>query len=214
MSITVSEVSTILGNINPRELKTLPALIFEAVSSGDCTANEMLEKGLLEGMNTVGIKFKNETIFLPQVMFAAKTMKECVEKIKPFLIEGKKSENGKVCIGTVKGDNHDIGKNIVKIMLEGKGLQVIDLGTDVPPEKFIDTAINEGCKVICCSALLTTTMPVMSEVVKLARASGKDLKIIIGGAPVTQEFADEIGADGYSDNGAAAAELACELLNN
>jgi len=214
MSITVNEVSAILGNINPRELKTLPALVFEAVNSGECTANEMLEKGLLEGMNPVGVKFKDEKIFLPQVMFAAKTMKECVEKIKPFLTVGQKSETGKVCIGTVKGDNHDIGKNIVKIMLEGKGLQVIDLGTDVAPERFIETAISENCSVICCSALLTTTMPVMREVVNLARESGRDLKVIVGGAPVTKEFSDEIGADGYSDNGAEAAELVCKLINN
>ena len=136
-----------------------------------------------------------------------------VEILKPYLTADGVKATGKVCIGTVQGDIHDIGKNLVKMMMEGKGLEVIDLGTDVSPEAFVETAINESCQVICCSALLTTTMDAMEEVVKCAEAKGvRDrIKIMVGGAPITEEFCKKIGADIYTSDAASAADAAAEL---
>ena len=136
--------------------------------------------------------------------------------LKPHLVEAGVVATGKVCIGTVRGDLHDIGKNLVKMMMEGKGLEVIDLGTDVAPETFISTAIEQDCRVICCSALLTTTMGVMEEVVKAAEDAGirSKVKIMIGGAPVSEEFRIKIGADCYTVDAASAAEAAVKLCNN
>ena len=130
--------------------------------------------------------------------------------IKPLLAADGVKAHGKVCIGTIQGDLHDIGKNLVKMMMEGKGLEVIDLGTDVAPETYVKTAIEEKCQVICCSALLTTTMPLMAEVVKAAEAAGirDQVKIMIGGAPVTESFRAQIGADAYTDDAASAADVA------
>ena len=134
--------------------------------------------------------------------------------LKPILAESGVKASGRVCIGTVEGDLHDIGKNLVKMMLEGKGFEVIDLGTDVPAEKFVQTAIEENCQIICCSALLTTTVDVMGEVVKAAEAAKirDKVKIMIGGAPVTQEFCDKIGADAYTIDAASAADAALSLV--
>ncbi len=133
--------------------------------------------------------------------------------LKPLLADGEQTSAGKVCIGTVKGDLHDIGKNLVKMMMEGKGLEVVDLGTDVSPETYVETAVNQNCQIICCSALLTTTMPVMGEVVKAAEKAGirDKVKIMIGGAPVTEAFCEQIGADKYTPDAASAADAAVEL---
>ena len=133
--------------------------------------------------------------------------------LKPFLAESGVESVGKVCIGTVQGDLHDIGKNLVKMMMEGKGLEVIDLGVDVPPQAFVQTAIDNDCKIICCSALLTTTMGVMEEVVKAAESAGirDKVKIMVGGAPVSEEFAKKIGADAYTPDAASAADKAAEF---
>ena len=212
MIITAETIRDTLGAIKPRDLKMLPMQVKNAVESGEMTANVILEKGLLEGMAIVGAKFKKDEIFLPEVMFAAKTMKDCVEVIKPHLSATGNKCVGKAVIGTVEGDNHDIGKNIVKIMLESKGIEVFDLGTNVTPEKFLSCAVENGCKVICLSALLTSTMPVMERVVGLVRESGNDIKIMVGGAPVTKEFADSIGADCYAADAASAADEAEKLL--
>ena len=136
--------------------------------------------------------------------------------LKPLLAEGESTSAGKVCIGTVKGDLHDIGKNLVKMMLEGKGLEVVDLGTDVSAETFVKTAIEQNCQIICCSALLTTTMPVMAEVVKEAEKQGvrDKVKIMVGGAPVTEAFCEQIGADKYTSDAASAADAAVEFCKN
>ena len=133
--------------------------------------------------------------------------------LKPLLADGENTSAGKVCIGTVKGDLHDIGKNLVKMMMEGKGLEVIDLGTDVAPETYVKTAIEQHCQIICCSALLTTTMPVMGEVVKEAEKAGirDKVKIMVGGAPVTEAFCEQIGADKYTSDAASAADAAVEF---
>lgn len=189
--------------------KVVTELIQRAIEEG-IPATDILEQGLLSGMGIIGEKFKNNQVFIPEVMMAARTMNAGAALLKPLLVQEGVQSKGKVCIGTVKGDQHDIGKNLVKMMMEGAGLTVIDLGTNVPPEKFVDTAVAESCDVIACSALLTTTMPMMKAVVERAAAAGiRDrVKIIVGGAPVTQEFSDQIGADGYSADAASAAELA------
>ena len=164
-------------------------------------------------MNVIGEKFKNNEVFVPEVLIAARAMNQGVALLKPLLAEAGVKASGKVCIGTVQGDLHDIGKNLVKLMLEGKGLEVIDLGTDVAPETFVQTAIDQNCQIICCSALLTTTMGVMADVVKAAESAGirDKVKIMIGGAPVNQAFCDQIGADVYTSDAASAAEAAAAL---
>ena len=193
--------------------KQIKVLVPQALEEG-IPAKQILEEGLLAGMSVVGEKFKNNEVFVPEVLVAARAMNVGAELLKPELAEAGVSAKGKVCIGTVKGDLHDIGKNLVRMMLEGKGLEVIDLGVDVAPEAFVQAAVEHGCQIIACSALLTTTMPAMAEVVKAAQAAGirDKVKIMIGGAPVTQEFCDSIGADAYTPDAAAAAEKAVALL--
>ena len=192
--------------------KIVKGLVQQAIDEG-VPAQEILEKGLLDGMNVIGEKFKNNEIFVPEVLIAARAMNQGVALLKPLLAEAGVKASGKVCIGTVQGDLHDIGKNLVKLMLEGKGLEVIDLGTDVAPETFVQTAIDQNCQIICCSALLTTTMGVMADVVKAAESAGirDKVKIMIGGAPVNQAFCDQIGADVYTSGAASAAEAAVAL---
>lgn len=177
---------------------------------------KILDEGLLKGMNKIGVKFKNNEIFVPEVLISARAMNEGSKILKPLLKEAKIKSSGKVCMGTVKGDLHDIGKNLVKMMMEGKGLEVIDLGVDVPPEKFVSTAIKEDCQIIACSALLTTTMDNIKDVVikvKEAKVENK-IKVMIGGAPVTQNFSDKIDADVYTPDATSAAEKAVEICNS
>ena len=192
--------------------KIVKTLVQQAIDQG-IPAQKILEEGLLAGMNVVGVKFKNNEVFVPEVLVAARAMNQGANLLKPLLMESGVKTNGKVCIGTVKGDLHDIGKNLVKMMMEGKGLEVIDLGTDVAPETYIQTAIAENCQIICCSALLTTTMGVMADVVKAAEeADIRDkVKIMIGGAPVTESFCRQVGADAYTPDATSAAEKAVEF---
>lgn len=192
--------------------KVVKNLVQQAIDEG-IPAQKILEEGLLAGMDVVGEKFKRNEVFVPEVLVAARAMNMGASLLKPLLAEGGVKATGKVCIGTVKGDLHDIGKNLVKMMMEGKGLEVVDLGTDVGPEAFIKAAQEQGCKVICCSALLTTTMGVMGDVVKAAEAAGirDSAKIMVGGAPVTEAFAQQIGADAYTSDAASAAEKAVEF---
>jgi 5-methyltetrahydrofolate--homocysteine methyltransferase len=166
---------------------------------GGITAGQILNDGLLAGMDVVGKRFGANEIFLPEVLLSARAMHAGMDLIKPLLIADEVPALGKVVIGTVKGDLHDIGKNLVGIMLSGAGFEVIDVGTDVPAEKFVEAAETEGASVIGLSALLTTTMSGMKEVIDLVREKGLEgkIKVIIGGAPLSQAFADEIGADGY-----------------
>lgn len=189
--------------------KIVKQLVQEAVEAG-IPAQQILEEGLLDGMNIIGEKFKNNEIFVPEVLVAARAMKQGADILKPYLAQEGAVSVGKVCIGTVKGDLHDIGKNLVKMMMEGKGLEVVDLGTDVAPETFVAAAKEQGCKVICCSALLTTTMGVMADVVKAAEEAGirDEVKIMVGGAPVTDAFCEQIGADAYTCDATSAAEKA------
>ena len=188
--------------------KDVKVLVQQAIDEG-IPAKQILEEGLLSGMSIVGEKFKNNEVFVPEVLVAARAMNMGVNLIKPLLADAGVKASGKVCIGTVKGDLHDIGKNLVKMMLEGKGLEVVDLGTDVAPETFVQTARDQNCQIICCS-LLTTTMGVMGDVVKAAEAAGirDSVKIMVGGAPVTEAFCRQIGADAYTPDAASAADKA------
>lgn len=192
--------------------KEVAALVKDALDGG-CSAAQILNDGLLSGMNIIGEKFKNNEVYVPEVLIAARAMNAGIEILKPFLAEDGIKAVGKVCIGTVQGDLHDIGKNLVKMMMEGKGLEVVDLGTNVAPEEFVDTAIARGCNIICCSALLTTTMDVMADVVKCAEEKGirDKIKIMVGGAPITEEFCEKIGADVYTSDAASAADAAVLL---
>lgn len=189
--------------------KIVKTLVQQAIDEG-IPAQQILDEGLLAGMNIVGIKFKNNEVFVPEVLVAARAMNQGAALLKPLLAQDGVKASGRVCIGTVQGDLHDIGKNLVKMMMESKGLEVIDLGTDVAPETYIRTAIEENCQVICCSALLTTTMGIMEDVVKAAEAAGirDTVKIMIGGAPVTEEFCRQVGADAYTPDATSAAETA------
>jgi 5-methyltetrahydrofolate--homocysteine methyltransferase len=174
----------------------------EAIA-GRADTKAILDDGLIAGMAVVGAKFKAHDIFLPDVLLAAKAMYAGLDLLKPLMIKEGIPTIGKVVIGTVQGDLHDIGKNLVGIMLKGAGFEVIDLGKDVPPEKFVDTAVSEHADVIGLSALLTTTMPVMQKVVDLAKTSGiyGRTRIIVGGAPLSAEYARQIGADAYCFDG-------------
>ena len=205
-------LNEISENLQKGKAKIVRELVGQAVDQG-IPAAEILEKGLMAGMDVVGEKFKNNQVYVPEVLVAARAMNMGVELLKPLMAEGEKVSVGKVCIGTVKGDLHDIGKNLVKMMMEGKGLEVVDLGTDVAPETYVETAKQQGCQIICCSALLTTTMSVMEDVVKMAEQEGirDKVKIMIGGAPVTESFCREIGADKYTPDAASAADAAVEF---
>lgn len=191
--------------------KNVVTLVQEALDEG-IEANVILNDALLAGMAIIGDKFKQEEIFVPEVLVAARAMNKGVEVLKPYLQDSSNISKGTAVLGTVKGDLHDIGKNLVRIMMEGKGIDVIDLGTDISAETFIDEAKKNHADIICCSALLTTTMPEMKRVVDLVKAENLDVKVMIGGAPVNQEFCDEIGADYYTDDAASAADVAASIL--
>lgn len=191
--------------------KNVFTLVQEALDEG-IEANVILNDALLAGMAIIGDKFKQEEIFVPEVLVAARAMNKGVEVLKPYLQDSSNISKGTAVLGTVKGDLHDIGKNLVRIMMEGKGIDVIDLGTDISAETFIDEAKKNHADIICCSALLTTTMPEMKRVVDLVKAKNLDVKVMIGGAPVNQEFCDEIGADYYTDDAASAADVAASIL--
>ena len=208
----MSILNDISENLQRGKAKVVKELVQQAIDQG-IPAQQILDEGLLSGMNVVGEKFKNNEVFVPEVLVAARAMNMGASLLKPLLAESGLKASGRVCIGTVKGDLHDIGKNLVKMMMEGKGLEVIDLGTDVAPETFVETAQKENCSVICCSALLTTTMGVMGDVVKAAEAAGirDHVKIMVGGAPVTEAFCQQINADKYTPDAATAADVAVDV---
>lgn len=189
-------------------------LTAEAVAAG-ADAKTILDEALISGMNIVGERFRTHEIFLPDVLLAAKAMYAALARIRPLFLKGKMPSLGKVVIGSVKGDLHDIGKNLVGIMLEGAGFEVIDLGTDVAPEKFVDEAVKNDAQVIGLSALLTTTMPAMGKVVNILKERGLlgKIKVIIGGAPVNDEFCREIGADAYCFDAANSVATVKKLLH-
>ena len=192
--------------------KLVAAAVQEALDGG-ADATELLNS-MISAMDEVGVKFKNNEIFVPEMLVAARAMKKGVEVLKPHLGSEAAGAAGKVIIGTVAGDLHDIGKNLVAMMIESAGFEVIDLGVDVPKEKFVEAyEANPDTKIICCSALLTTTMPAMKETVELLNASPfrSKIKVMVGGAPITKEFAEEIGADEYTEDAASCAQRAKEI---
>ncbi|MDY3286144.1 MAG: corrinoid protein [Eubacteriales bacterium] len=205
---TLTEISEFLQK---GRAKSVRELVNRALEEGT-PAKTILEEGLLPGMSVIGEKFRKNEVFVPEVLVAARAMNAGIEILKPHLAAGDNTSKGKAVIGTVKGDLHDIGKNLVKIMLEGKGLEVIDLGVDVSAEQFVTTAKEQGAQIICCSALLTTTMGEMKETVEEAKRQGirDQVFIMVGGAPLTQAFCDQIGADCYTSDAASAASAALE----
>ena len=193
--------------------KLVPAAVQETLDEG-VEASKILDT-MISAMDVVGENFKNGTIFVPEMLIAAKAMKKGVEVLKPHLASGAAGALGKVIIGTVAGDLHDIGKNLVAMMIESAGFEVIDLGVDVPVEKFLSAyEENPDTKIVACSALLTTTMPALQETVTALNAAPwrKNVKVMVGGAPITQEFADKIGADAYTPDAASAAKRAKQLV--
>lgn len=188
--------------------------ITESILAEGLDAKTILNDCLIKGMEKVGVDFKNGDLFLPEVLLAARAMKASMTVLKPLLIKSGVKSSGKVILGTVKGDIHDIGKNLVGMMLEGSGFEIIDLGNDVEPEIFIDMAIKENCRVIGMSAMLTTTMMMMKETIIKMKDRGiyDKVKVMVGGAPVTPQFAEEIGAF-YSANASEAVDLAKKLFS-
>lgn len=193
--------------------KVVKQLVTDALNEG-MDAEDILNQGLIVGMNEVGVLFKNNEIYVPEVLVAARAMYGALDILKPILAKKDVKSAGVVAVGTVQGDLHDIGKNLVAMMLEGNGFTVVDLGVDVSPEQYVDAVVNKGAQIVAMSALLTTTMPMMKETVDALVANGlrDKVKIMVGSAPVTQSFCDEIGADGYSSDAASAAELAKRLI--
>ena len=196
------------------QAKEVVAIVEEAITEG-IDAKTILEEGLMSGMSIIGVKFKNNEVYVPEVLIAARAMNMGAALLKPLLMEEGVEPKGKAVLGTVKGDLHDIGKNLVRMMMEGKGIEVIDLGVDVSPEKYLAGIKENNAKIVCCSALLTTTMTQMESVVKGIVDSGMrdDVTIMIGGAPVTQNYCDSIGADIYTADAATAAEVAAKLFD-
>ena len=172
----------------------------------------ILDEGLIAGMDVVGVRFKNNEMYIPEVLIAARAMKMAMEVLEPELVKAGVKPLGKLVIGTVQGDLHDIGKNLVAMMLKGAGFEIIDLGVDVKPEKFVQKAKEADVQLVGMSTLLTTTMPGMEKTIKVIKDSGLSVKIIIGGAPVTQEYADKIGANGYAPDAASAVDVAKSLV--
>jgi len=209
----MSKIQEIADIIIRGKVKLIEDLVQEALDAGE-NPNVILDEGMVAAMKNIGTKFQENEVFVPELLIAAKTMKKGVDVLRPHLSGGSLGKQGKLIIGTVAGDLHDIGKNLVALMIESAGFEVIDLGVDVPPENFV-AALNENpdCNVVALSALLTTTMEAMKNTVEAIHAAGYKgkVKIMIGGAPVTQEFADLIKADAYTPDAGSAANKAVEL---
>ena len=192
----------------------LNELVNGALAEGT-PAQDVLNKGLIAGMDIVGEKMEAGDMFIPEVLMAAQAMGSCVETLKPLLGDDNSASAGSVIIGTVKGDLHDIGKNLVAMMMESAGLEVHNLGVDIPPEDFVEQIRQKNAQIVCLSALLTTTMPAMKQTIDAIVESGlrDQVKIMVGGAPVTQSFADEIGADGFAADAGSASKMAKAFIN-
>ena len=199
----------IIAGDNVKSKEITQKLVDSGVSS-----SEILNEGLVPGMEVVGRQFKANEMYIPEVLIAARAMHAAMDIIKPMLSESGAKMKGTVIIGTVQGDLHDIGKNLVGMMLEGGGFSVIDVGVDVSAEKYVEEAKKSGAKLIGLSALLTTTMPVMKDVIAILKTDSTtaDVKVMVGGAPLTQEYADSIGANGYAPDASSAVDLATKLL--
>ena len=208
----MSILEEISGYLQKGRAPLVKECVQKALDEG-ISPRDVLENGLLSGMSIIGEKFKNNEVYVPEVLIAARAMNAGLALLNPYLAESGVEKKGTVVIGTVRGDLHDIGKNLVRMMMEGKGLNVIDLGVDVAPETFVEKARENNAQIIACSALLTTTMNEMKNVVSLVRSTELDgkVKVMVGGAPITQSFCDQIGADRYTADAASAADVALEL---
>ncbi len=196
------------------DAEKLTELVNAAITAGE-PANKILNNGLIAGMDIVGEKMESGDMFIPEVLMAAQAMAGCVEILKPLLAEGEGAAGASVIIGTVKGDLHDIGKNLVAMMMESAGLDVHNLGVDISPENFVEEIKKKNAQIVCLSALLTTTMPAMKQTVDAIVEAGlrDQVKILVGGAPVTQAFADQIGADGFAADAGSASKMAKAFVN-
>ncbi len=206
----MSDLQSIADALIKGDRNTVVELTQKAIDDGVSPA-DILTNGLIGGMNVIGVRFKNNEVYVPEVLIAARAMHGGLGVLEPHLKASGVEPLAVVVIGTVKGDLHDIGKNLVGMMLQGGGLEVIDAGIDVSPEKFVAAVKESGAKFVAMSALLTTTMPQMPEIIKAIKESGLDVKTLVGGAPVTQSYADEIGADGYAPDAASAVDKVLEL---
>ncbi len=205
---TLSELSIAVEGGKRNDAKAITQALLEA----GLKPLEIVEQGLVIGMASIGEKFKNNEVFVPEMLIAARAMKECMAILEPLLAQAGIKPKYTAVIGTVQGDLHDIGKNLVAMMLKGANFGIVDLGTNVAPDKFVAAAREHNAQLICLSALLTTTMPAMKTTVEAVRSAGLgSAKIMVGGAPVTQDYANEIGADGYSPDAASAVDLALRL---
>ncbi len=211
----MADLNEIADSLIKGQAPRVQELVQQALDE-NVSVREILHEGLIKGMGVVGAKFKNNEFYVPEVLIAARAMKAGMALIRPKLVEEKIEPIGKASIGTVKGDLHDIGKNLVAMMLEGAGFEVIDLGIDVAPQKFIESVQENGAQIVCMSALLTTTMPSMKTTVDALKEAGLSDKArtMVGGAPVTEAYAKQIGADGFAPDAASAAEIAQELINS
>ena len=205
------DLQELANNVIAGKANETKALVAKAIQEG-MPVGDILNKGLIAGMDVVGRKFKANEFYVPEVLIAARAMKWGMEVLEPELKKAGVQPIANIAIGTVKGDLHDIGKNLVGMMLQGAGFKVVDLGIDVSPEKFIEAVKTQNCLIIGLSALLTTTMPQMKNVVAALKEAGLEARVMIGGAPVTQSYADEIGADGYGADAASAVDVAKSLL--
>ncbi len=213
MSDLLKQIADKLDSCDAQNVSGVLEDVKEAVTQG-FAPGEILKKGLLAGLSRVGAKFKVGEVFIPEVLIVAKVVHESMGILRPHMIQGEIKPRGRIVLGTVKGDLHDIGKNLVGIMLEGAGLEVIDIGINVPAERFIEASKENDADIVGLSALLTTTMMEMKTVIGAFKSAGLNTRIIVGGAPITQEFADEIGADAYAVNAGEAVEKVADLLGS
>ena len=207
----MTDLKTLAEAIIRGDLNTAAEITKSALNEG-IAAKSILDKGLIAGMDTIGTRFKNNEVYIPEVLIAARAMKAAMGILEPELAKAGVEPIGRLLIGTVQGDLHDIGKNLVAMMLKGAGFEVIDLGVDVSPEKFTEQAKARDVQLVGMSALLTTTMPSMEKTIKALRDAGVSAKVMIGGAPVTESYADRIGANGYAPDAASAVDMAKSLV--
>jgi 5-methyltetrahydrofolate--homocysteine methyltransferase len=209
----MSDYKALIESVIKGGIKTAVAETQSALDAGS-NARDILDKGLIAAMDEVGERYSKGMIFIPQMLRSAKTMQQCMKLLGPFFQAGDVTSKGKVLIGTVKGDLHDIGKNLVSMMMEGAGFEITDLGVDVPPEKFVQRAQEIEPDIVAMSALLSTTMPAMSQTIEALEEAGirDKVKVMIGGAPVTEKYAQEIKADSYASDAGSAVSKAKKLL--
>ncbi len=207
----MADLNQISEMLQKGKAKDVERLVGEALAEG-MEVRDILEQGLIAGMSIIGEKFKNNQVYVPEVLIAARAMNKGMAVLEPAMVKAGVKPLGTVVIGTVKGDLHDIGKNLVAMMFKGAGFKVVDLGTDVGPEKFVTAVQDNDACIVGLSALLTTTMPAMRDCIEALKAAGSPAKVMIGGAPVTQAFADEIGASAYTADAATAVEVGKQLI--